>query len=138
MVSQQALRLPGLSSCPINCPLVIVRRGTVPSVDRPITRIAYLGIAVWIFVNGFSGAFHGIAGGATTGITAAFVNSRSVTYRKEWPMETLEQQSMKRCWKCQGLLKAETVIDWHSNLSIQQFVCLSCGRPWPAGVKLRR
>ena len=53
-------------------------------------------------------------------------------------MEALEQQSMKRCWKCQGVLKAETVIDWHTNLSILQFVCLGCGRPWPAGVKLRR
>ena len=111
----------------------MVWRGTVLSVDPPITAIAYLGIAAWIFVSGFSGTFHGIAESVTTGITAAFVNSM-----KEWPMEALEQQSMKRCWKCQGLLKVETVIDWHTNLSILQFVCLRCGRPWPAGVKLRR
>ncbi len=46
------------------------------------------------------------------------------------------QQHMKRCWKCQGSLKAERLIEIQTKVSILQFVCLSCGRLWPAGVKL--
>lgn len=46
-----------------------------------------------------------------------------------------QPQNVRRCWKCQGLLKAETIKK--SGISILQFMCLGCGRPWPAGVKIR-
>lgn len=48
----------------------------------------------------------------------------------------VEQQHVKRCWKCQGAL-VQTMIDMRTRVSILQFVCLKCGRPWPAGIKLR-
>ena len=53
---------------------------------------------------------------------------------QEISMERLEQRP--RCLKCQGSL-VQTMIDMRNRVSILQFVCLSCGRPWPAGVKLR-
>jgi hypothetical protein len=46
-----------------------------------------------------------------------------------------QPQHIRRCLKCRGLLKAETIIK--SGISILQFMCLGCGRPWPAGVKVR-
>ena len=44
--------------------------------------------------------------------------------------------NIRRCWKCRGSLKAETVLNMYSRLSILRFICLGCGRAWPAGVKL--
>ena len=38
-----------------------------------------------------------------------------------------------RCWKCDGTLSAETAIDLHSGLSVQVFLCMSCGRRWHGG-----
>ena len=39
------------------------------------------------------------------------------------------------CWKCQSSLKANVTVAFQAGVSILQFVCLSCGRPWPAGIK---
>jgi hypothetical protein len=51
-------------------------------------------------------------------------------------MGPLDQQLIKRCLKCQGSL-IQIMIDTPPKVSIRQFICLSCGRPLPAGVKLR-
>ena len=53
------------------------------------------------------------------------------------PHGTQEQQHIKHCWKCRGLLKRRTMIEMQTGIFLVQFVCRSCGRPWPAGVKLR-
>lgn len=54
---------------------------------------------------------------------------------KELSMEPI-QQHIKRCWKCRGPL-IQRMIDLPTKVSIRQFMCLSCRRPSPAGVKLR-
>jgi len=48
-----------------------------------------------------------------------------------------EQRDVKRCLKCKGSLKASTVLHVQTGVIIQQFICVTCGRPWPAGVKIR-
>ena len=49
----------------------------------------------------------------------------------------MSPQHIRRCWKCQGSVMPLTMIDVQTRLSILQFICRSCGRAWPAGVKLR-
>ena len=43
----------------------------------------------------------------------------------------------RQCWKCSGALKAATIVHMQTGVVIQQFVCMACGRRWPAGVKVR-
>ena len=38
-----------------------------------------------------------------------------------------------RCWKCDGILSPETVIDLHSGVSVELLLCTSCGRRWHGG-----
>ena len=52
-------------------------------------------------------------------------------------MEQIAQQQTKRCWKCRGRLMAQTILHLKNKISTFRFVCIGCGRPWPAGVKLR-
>jgi hypothetical protein len=40
-----------------------------------------------------------------------------------------------RCWKCDGTLKPEEVVDLRSGMFIQQYACLSCGRRWYSGAR---
>jgi hypothetical protein len=49
----------------------------------------------------------------------------------------IHAKSVTRCWKCRGSL-VRTMIDRQTRVSIFNFICLRCGRPCPAGVKLRR
>jgi hypothetical protein len=35
-----------------------------------------------------------------------------------------------RCWKCHCPLRPKDTTDLRSGVSIQQYVCLSCGRRW--------
>ena len=46
--------------------------------------------------------------------------------------------NIKRCLKCHGSMTTTPTITVHTTCSIVQFVCLSCGRPSPAGVKPRQ
>ena len=52
-------------------------------------------------------------------------------------MERIEPRPVMRCWKCKGPLSSETAINMQTGVSIQQFVCLNCGRRWHAGDKPR-
>ena len=47
------------------------------------------------------------------------------------------KQDAVRCWKCDGPLSPETAIDLNSGVSIQQFICFSCGRRWYRGERPR-
>jgi len=38
-----------------------------------------------------------------------------------------------RCWKCNGILIPETVIDLHSGVSVELLLCPKCGRRWHGG-----
>ena len=44
--------------------------------------------------------------------------------------------NVKVCWHCHGSLTAQTLVNVETRLSILQFLCTSCGRISPAGVKL--
>ena len=48
-----------------------------------------------------------------------------------------EPREIKHCYKCKGLLKTDTIVHIPTGVVIQQFVCVVCGRQWPAGVKVR-
>ena len=52
-------------------------------------------------------------------------------------MQSGADQRDKQCWKCSGALKAATIVHMQTGVVIQQFVCMACGRRWPAGVKVR-
>ena len=51
---------------------------------------------------------------------------------KDKSMADTKQEKM-RCWKCDGSLSPETAIDLHSGVSVELFLCISCGRRWHAG-----
>ncbi len=42
-----------------------------------------------------------------------------------------------RCWKCDGTLMPEEVVDLRKGSSILQYVCVNCFRRWHAGDKPR-
>jgi len=44
---------------------------------------------------------------------------------------------LMRCWKCEGTLRAERVIDMNCGVSILLYACFSCGRRWHSGDKPR-
>ena len=38
-----------------------------------------------------------------------------------------------RCWKCDGLPRAERVLDMQTGVWILQYACFNCGRRWHSG-----
>jgi hypothetical protein len=51
--------------------------------------------------------------------------------------QNIDSKRLMRCWTCHAPLTPQNGVELHSGVSIEQFMCHSCGRHWYGGERPR-
>ena len=52
--------------------------------------------------------------------------------------QNIDSKRSVRCWTCHTLLTPQHGVELHGGVSIEQFICQTCGRHWYGGQRPRQ